>query len=60
MICRIEYKPDDCFYEVISPLGVVVTRTVTKRQAMAFAAHSFKKQIKKHQGEEDGEEETSL
>lgn len=51
MSYRIQYQPDDCFYEVISPLGVVVTRTVTREQAIEFLDF---------QGVENDGEETPL
>lgn len=49
---QVLYKKDDCFYEVVSPLGVTVARFVNKKQAVKFVEHILKGVV------EDGPEKT--
>lgn len=39
---QIHYSPKDYFYEVVSPIGVVVTRCVSKKQAQEFIEQTLR------------------
>ncbi len=43
---QIHYSHDDCFYEVVSPVGVVVTRFSTKDQAKEFIEQTLRGVVK--------------
>jgi hypothetical protein len=50
---QIHYSHDDCFYEVVSPIGVVVTRCVSKEQAQEFIEQTLRGVIEEDEPEED-------
>jgi hypothetical protein len=53
---EIHYSHDDCFYEVVSPLGVVVTRFISKDQAKQFIEQTLRGVVE--DASEDEDEET--
>ena len=50
---QIHYSHEDCFYEVVSPIGVVVTRCVSKEQAQEFIEQTLRGVIEEDEPEED-------
>lgn len=56
---EINYSHDDRFYEVVSPLGVVVTRFVDKDQAKQFIEQTLRGVVEDASEDEDPEETIS-